>query len=187
MKNWYETYFKDPKREPVLIDYVRTPIGKRRGKIIRLRGDDLIVHCYRTLFERNKFDRTLVDDSMVACCSQIGECGMDIGRNAALAAGLPVKVPGITKYVHHFPPPQAVLSAWQAIASGYCDCILAGGIEVQNRYPIMEDLKIFKNGKMITVSPHKDIVQNPEIKASAEKYKQGIQTQISAADLMGRI
>lgn len=187
MKIWYESYFKDPKREPVLIDYVRTPIGRRRGKIIRLRGDDLIVHSYRTLLERNKFDQTLIDDSIVACCTQIGECGMDIARNAALAAGLPVKVPGMTINRHCASGSQAVLSAWQAIASGYCDCILAGGIEVQNRYPIMEDLKILKDGKVIMVSPHKEIVHNPEIKASAEKYKQGIQTQISAADLMGRI
>jgi acetyl-CoA acyltransferase len=187
MKNWYETYFKDPKREPVLIDYVRTPIGKRRGRIIRLRGDDLVVHAYQTLLERNKFDRDLIGDSMVSCCTQIGECGMDIGRNAALAVGLPVKIPGMSINRHCASGSQAVLSAWQAIASGYHDCVLVGGMEVQNRYPIMEDLKIFKEGKVIMVSPHKGIVNNPEVKASAEKYKQGIQTQISAADLMGRI
>ncbi len=45
----YKKFFKDPKREPVLVDYVRTPIGKRKGTIMRHRGDDLVVHCYRTI------------------------------------------------------------------------------------------------------------------------------------------
>jgi len=187
MKNWYETYFKDPKREPVLIDYVRTPIGRRRGRITRLRGDDLVIHCYRTLLERNNFDQTLIDESIVSCCSQIGECGMDIGRNVALAAGLPVKVPGMTLNRHCASGAQSVVSAWQGIASGYYNCVLAGGVEVQNKYPIMSDLKVEIGGKVVMVSPHKDIMNNDEVKANTEKYKQGIQNQISAADLMGRI
>ena len=187
MKNWYETYFKDPKREPVMIDYVRSPIGKRRGKIIRMRGDDLVIHAFQTILERNKFDQTLIDDSIVSCCSQIGECGMDIGRNVALAAGLPVKVPGMTLNRHCASGAQSVVSAWQGIASGYYNCVLAGGIEVQNKYPIMSDLKVEIGGKIVMVSPHKDIMNNDEVKANTEKYKQGIQNQISAADLMGRI
>ena len=65
----YEKYFKDPKREPVLVDYVRTPIGKRRGTIVRHRGDDLIIHCYETLKKRNAFDMSLLGDSMVSCNS----------------------------------------------------------------------------------------------------------------------
>ena len=61
----YEKYFKDPKREPVLIDYVRTPIGKKRGTLVRLRGDDLVVHCYKTLLKRNDFDPAILGDSIV--------------------------------------------------------------------------------------------------------------------------
>ena len=108
----YEQNFKDPKREPVLIDYVRTPIGKKRGTIGRHRGDDLMIHCYNTLLERNDFDKNLIEDSMVACCSQIGECGMDVGRNAALGAHLPVSVGGMTLNRHCASGAQAVLSAW---------------------------------------------------------------------------
>ena len=54
--NMYEKYYKNPKREPVLVDYVRTPIGRRRGTIGRHRGDDLVVHCYQTIIKRNEFD-----------------------------------------------------------------------------------------------------------------------------------
>ena len=60
----YEKYFKDPKREPVLIDYVRTPMGRRRGTIGRHRGDDLVVHCYQTILARNEFDPTIIGDSI---------------------------------------------------------------------------------------------------------------------------
>ena len=55
----YEKFFKDPKREPVLIDHVRTPMGKKRGTIGRHRGDDLIIHCYETLLKRNDFDKNI--------------------------------------------------------------------------------------------------------------------------------
>lgn len=50
----YEKYFNDPMREPVLVDYVRTPIGKRRGTVGRHRGDNLVVHCYQTILKQNE-------------------------------------------------------------------------------------------------------------------------------------
>ena len=139
----YEQLFKDPKREPVLIDYVRTPIGKRRGTIMRHRGDDLIVHCYEALIKRNDFDMSVLGDSIVSCNNQIGECALDIGRNAALAAHLPVSVPGFSVNRHCASGAQAVLSGWQAVACGLHDAVICGGIEVQNKYPIGADSFIF--------------------------------------------
>ncbi|KKL60458.1 hypothetical protein LCGC14_2205100, partial [marine sediment metagenome] len=112
----YEKYFKDPKREPVLVDYVRTPIGKRKGTIMRHRGDDLVVHCYRAIMERKDFDPGIIGDSVVSCNSQIGECALDIGRTSALAAHLPVIVPGFSINRQCASGAQAVISAWQAIA-----------------------------------------------------------------------
>ena len=112
--NMYEKYFKDPKREPVMIDYVRTPIGKRRGTIVRHRGDDLVVHCYETIIKRNDFDPSVIGDSMVSCNSQIGDCALDIGRIAALAAHLPVSVPGMSINRQCASGAQSVLSAWQS-------------------------------------------------------------------------
>ncbi len=67
----YENYFKDLRREPVLVDYVMRPIDKKDGTIVRNRGDDLIVHCYKTLLKRNDFVPEMIGDSIVSCNSQI--------------------------------------------------------------------------------------------------------------------
>ena len=183
----YEQNFKDPKREPVLIDYVRTPIGKKRGTIGRHRGDDLMIHCYNTLLERNDFDKNLIEDSMVACCSQIGECGMDVGRNAALGAHLPVSVGGMTLNRHCASGAQAVLSAWQSIACGIHDAVICGGIEVQNRYPIMADAYVFnkKLGKQLMVAPNRRIMSNPEVVQKLKEHKAQMTGQIASAHYIG--
>ena len=183
----YEKYFKDPKREPVLIDYVRTPIGRRRGTIVRHRGDDLIVHCYETLIKRNDFDMSVLGDSIVACNSQIGECALDIGRNAALAAHLPVSVPGTTVNRHCASGAQAVLSGWQAVACGAMDAVIVGGIEVQNKYMIGADAYIFdeEKGKMMMVAPNKKIITHPEVAAKMEELKTPLAGQITSAHALG--
>ena len=183
----YEKYFKDPKREPVLIDYVRTPIGKRRGTIGLHRGDDLIIHCYETLLNRNDFDKSVIGDSIVACCSQIGECALDLGRNAALAAHLPVSVPGMTVNRHCASGAQAVLTGWQAIASGLHDSVIVGGIEVQNRYPIQSDTYVFDKelGKPMMIPPNKKILSNPEVAQKLKEYSTSLAGQIVSAHVMG--
>jgi len=183
----YEKYFKDPKREPVLVDYVRTPIGKRRGTIVRHRGDDLIIHCYEALKKRNDFDMSLLGDSMVSCNSQIGECAMDIGRNAALGAHLPVSVGGMSLNRHCASGAQAVLSAWQAVASGVHDAVICGGIEIQNKYPIMSDSNVFNEelGKPLLVPPNKKIMTNPEIVAKMKEHNTSIAGQITSAHVLG--
>jgi len=183
----YEKYFKDPKREPVLVDYVRTPIGKRRGTIARHRGDDLIIHCYEALIKRNDFDTSLLGDSMVSCNSQIGECAMDIGRNAALGAHLPVSVGGMSLNRHCASGAQAVLSAWQAIASGVHDAVICGGIEIQNKYPIMADAFVFNEelGKPLMIAPNKKILTNPEVAAKLEEHNTTLAGQITSAHVLG--
>ncbi|MGQ4873303.1 MAG: thiolase family protein [Promethearchaeia archaeon] len=183
----YEKYFKDPKREPVLIDYVRTPIGKKRGTIVRLRGDDLIIHCYETLLKRNDFDRDLIGDSIVSCNSQIGECALDIGRNAALASHLPVKVPGMSINRHCASGSQAILSAWQAIACGAHDCVICGGIEIQNKYPIGADSYVYdeEQKKPVMIPPNRKILTNPEVQESLKKYNTTLAGQINSAHVLG--
>ncbi|MFX0075806.1 MAG: thiolase family protein [Candidatus Hermodarchaeota archaeon] len=183
----YEKYFKDPKREPVLIDYVRTPMGKRRGTLVRHRGDDLIVHCYEALIKRNDFDLSVLGDSMVSCNSQIGECALDIGRNVALAAHLPVSVGGMSLNRHCASGAQAVLSAWQAVASGVHDAVICGGIEIQNKYPIMADTYVFNEelGKPLMVAPNKKIVTNPEVAAKMNEHNTTLAGQINSAHIMG--
>jgi len=187
--NMYEKYFKNPKREPVLVDYVRTPIGKRRGGVVRHRGDDLVVHCYQTILGRNELDPNLIGDSIVSCNSQIGDCALDIGRTSALAAHLPVSVPGFSINRQCASGAQSVLSAWQAIASGIHDCIICGGVEVQNRYAIMSDSYVFdeKEGKPMMVAPNKKILTHPEVTAKLQEYKTSFAGQINSAHVMGQV
>ncbi|MHA2399770.1 MAG: thiolase family protein [Promethearchaeota archaeon] len=187
--NMYEKYFKDPKREPVLVDYVRTPIGKRRGTIMRHRGDDLVVHCYKTILARNDFDPHLIGDSIVSCNSQIGDCALDIGRTSALAAHLPVSVPGFSINRQCASGAQAVISAWQAIASGITDSVICGGVEVQNKYPIMSDTYVFdrEQNKQIMVPPNKKMSSHPEIIQKSKEYNSQFADQITSAHAIGQV
>jgi acetyl-CoA acetyltransferase family protein len=183
----YEQYFKDPKREPVLIDHVRTPIGKKNGTVGRHRGDDLVVHCYNTILDRIKIDPNLIGDSIVSCNSQIGDCALDIGRIAALAAHLPVSVPGMSINRQCASGAQSVFSAWQAIASGVHDCLICGGVEVQNRYPIMSDSYVFdqEQNKPVMIAPNAKILTNPEVAQKLKEHKASFAGQINSAHLMG--
>ncbi|MFX1326594.1 MAG: thiolase family protein [Promethearchaeota archaeon] len=183
----YEKYFKDPKREPVLVDYVRTPIGKRRGTVGRHRGDDLVVHCYQTILKRNQIDLKLIGDSMVSCNSQIGDCALDIGRTVALAAHLPVSVPGMSINRQCASGAQAVISAWQAIASGIHDCVICGGVEVQNRYEIMADTYIFdkEQNKPVMIAPNAKILTHPFVAQALKEHKTSFAGQINSAHVMG--
>lgn len=185
----YDKYFKDPKREPVLIDYVRTPIGKRRGTIILHRGDDLVAHCYRTIINRIKIDPNIIGDSIVSCNSQIGDCALDIGRTAVFAAHLPVSIPGFSINRQCASGTQAIASAWQSIASGMHDCVICGGVEVQNKYPIMSDAYVFNKelNKPEMIAPNKKIMNHPEIVAKLKEYKTSFAGQIQSAHDMGQV
>ncbi len=185
----YEKYFKDKKREPVLIDYVRTPIGKKRGTIVRHRADDLVAHCYRTILDRIDIDTSLIEDSIVSCNSQIGDCALDIGRTAALTAHLPVSVPGMSINRQCASGAQSILSAWQAIASGLHDCVICGGVEVQNRFAIMSDSYVFdeKEGRPMMVAPNKKIITHPEVAAKLKEYNTSFAGQINSAHVIGQV
>jgi len=183
----YQKYFKDPKREPVLVDYVRTPVGKRRGTVGLHRGDDLVVHCYETILNRIKIDPKIIGDSIVSCNSQIGDCALDIGRTAALAAHLPITVPGMSINRQCASGAQGVMSAWQAIASGIHDCVICGGVEVQNRYPIMEDSYIFdkEQNKRIMINPNAKILTHPDVVQKMKEHKASFAGQIPSAHFLG--
>lgn len=187
--NIYEKHFKDPKREPVLIDYVRTPIGKRRGTIVRHRGDDLVAHCYRTIVKRSKIDPKIIEDSIVSCNSQIGDCALDIGRTAVLTAHLPVSVPGTSINRQCASGTQAVVVGWQEIASGMIDCVICGGVEVQNKYPIMADTNVYDEElkKPVMIPPNNKIMTHPEVAAKLKEYETSFAGQIQSAHDMGQV
>ncbi|MHA1733155.1 MAG: thiolase family protein [Promethearchaeota archaeon] len=166
-KPMYFTFASNPKREPVLVDYIRTPIGKKRGKMVRLRADDMMVLSIKELVGRTKILETgrLVDDVIVGCNSQIGEVALDVGRTSALAAGLDYRTPGVSVNRQCASGMQAVLFAWQQIATGQNDIVIAGGVEGQNKYPIMADMTV--DGKVSP--PNKRIVTENQSVIEASK------------------
>src|SRR3977135_2858135 len=80
----------------VIVDAVRTPVGKRNGRLSGWHAVDLAPRPLKALIERNDLDPALIEDVVMGCTMTVGEQAMNIGRNAALAAGFPDTVPGTT-------------------------------------------------------------------------------------------
>jgi len=85
-----------PTREAVIIEAVRTPVGRRGGQLKAWHPADLLAHTLQALVARTGIDPALIDDVIAGCVSQVGEQAVNVGRNAALAAGFPESVPGTT-------------------------------------------------------------------------------------------
>src|SRR3989337_1970506 len=120
----------------VIVDAVRTATGKRNGKLKDWHATDLAAHTLHELVERNGLDPGLIDDVIMGCVSQTGEQGVNIGRNAALAAGFPEEVPGTTIDRQCGSSQQAAHFAAQAVLSGTNDVIIAGGVQNMSLIPI---------------------------------------------------
>jgi 3-oxoadipyl-CoA thiolase len=121
--------------DAVIIDAVRTPIGRHGGALARVRPDDLAAVAIRALVERTGVDPASVDDVILGCANQAGEDNRNVARMALLLAGLPVEVPGQTVNRLCGSGLQAVVSAAQAIRSGEGACMIAGGVESMSRAP----------------------------------------------------
>jgi acetyl-CoA acyltransferase len=120
----------------VIVDAVRTPVGRRGGKLSGWHPVDLAAQPIRLLTERNDLDPSIVDDVVMGCTMTVGEQAMNIARNAVLAAGFPVTVPGTTVDRQCGSAQQAVHFAAQAVMSGAMDVVIGGGIESMTRVPI---------------------------------------------------
>ncbi|MGH9307474.1 MAG: thiolase family protein [Acidimicrobiales bacterium] len=120
----------------VIVDAVRTPIGKRNGALSPIHAVDLAAAPLRALVERNDLDPTLIEDVIMGCTMTVGEQAMNIGRNAALAAGFPDTVPGTTVDRQCGSAQQAVHFAAQAVMAGAMDVVIAAGVESMSRVPI---------------------------------------------------
>ncbi len=120
-------------REVVIVDGVRTPIGKAgrdKGYYKDVRADDLAVYCIKRLLEKNpKLDPKEIEDVVWGCANQTGEQGLNVGRMIGLLAGLPVEVAGTTIDRQCGSSLQAINSATQAIMTGCGDIAIAGGVE----------------------------------------------------------
>ena len=119
----------------VLIDGVRTPVGRHGGALAAVRPDDLAAVTITALLERTDLDPARLDDVILGCTNQAGEDNRNVARMASLAAGIPVSVPGQTVNRLCGSGMQAVLSAAQAIRAGEGDLFIAGGVESMSRAP----------------------------------------------------
>ena len=120
----------------VIVDALRTPMGRRNGALKDWHPVDLLAHVLRSLVERNDLDPALVDDVIAGCVSQTGEQALNVARNAALAAGFPDTVPGTTVDRQCGSSQQALHFAAQGVMAGAYDVVIAAGVESMTRVPM---------------------------------------------------
>src|SRR5487761_700902 len=120
----------------VIVDAVRTPGGKRNGKLKGWHPVDLASEALRAIASRNSLDPALIDDVIMGCVSQIGEQAFNVGRNAVLGAGWPESVPATTVDRQCGSSQQALHFAAQGVMSGSYDAAVACGVESMSHIPI---------------------------------------------------
>jgi acetyl-CoA C-acetyltransferase len=123
--------------EAYIVDAARTAVGRRGGGFAGAHPADLASHAIKTLVGRNDFDPADVDDVVFGCLDQIGAQAGDIARTAALGAGLPETVPGVTIDRQCGSAQQAVHFAAQGVMSGTQDLVIAGGVQKMSQFPIL--------------------------------------------------
>jgi acetyl-CoA acyltransferase len=123
-------------REAVIVEAVRTPLGKRNGKLCGWHPVDLLAEVLNETVARTSIDATLVDDVICGCVSQVGEQSLNVGRNAWLAAGLPEEVPASTVDRQCGSSQQAAHFAAQGVIAGAYDLAIACGVESMSRVPM---------------------------------------------------
>ena len=121
--------------DAVIIDAIRTPIGALGGVLASVRPDDLAAHIIKAIIERNKLDPALVEEVFLGCANQAGEDNRNVARMAALLAGLPVEVTGVTVNRLCASGLNAISQAARAIKAGEGDVYIAGGVESMSRAP----------------------------------------------------
>ena len=123
-------------RDAVIVEAVRTPVGKRKGGLAGTHPTDLSAHVLKSLTERAGIDPAQIEDVVWGCVSQAGEQTFDIGRNAALAAGFPETVTGVTVDRQCGSSQQAAHFAAAGLIAGQYDVVVAGGVESMTRVPM---------------------------------------------------
>ena len=130
----------------VIVDAIRTPLGKRNGRLKEWHPVDLAAETLRALVTRTGVDPALIDDVVMGCVMQVGEQGVNVGRNAVLAAGFPESVPGTTVDRQCGSSQQAAHFAAQGVIAGAYDVVIAAGVEVMSRVPMGSSLADGKFG-----------------------------------------
>ena len=156
-------------RETVIIEAVRTPVGKRKGKLSGIRPDELLAKTLAGLVEKAGIDPKEVEDVIAGVVGQVGEQAPDVARTAALMAGFPETVPGVTIDRQCGSSQQAVHFASQAIASGDMDVVIAAGVESMSRVPMFSNMQGTSYSPVLT-EKYEMINQGVSAERIAEKW-----------------
>src|SRR5919201_1429995 len=124
------------KTDALIVDAVRSPIGKKNGTLSSLRGDELAGQVLNALVERQDLDPAAVEDVQLGCVTQIGEQGWNIGRMVPLVAGWPETVCGTTVDFQCGSSMQTSFNAAAEIWSGQLDVVVSAGVEMMSRGPM---------------------------------------------------
>ena len=158
----------------VIVDAIRTPLGRRNGKLKDTHPVDLAAHVLRNVVERNQVDPALVEDVIMGCVMQVGEQGINVARNAALAAGFPESVVGTTVDRQCGSSQQAAHFAAQGVIAGAYDIVIAAGVENMTRVPmgssVAEGKYGFPFGPMMTARYPNLVPQGISAELIAEKW-----------------
>jgi len=130
----------------VIVDAIRTPLGKRNGKLKDWHPVDLAAETLKALQSRTGIDPALIEDVIMGCVMQVGEQGVNVGRNAVLAAGWPEDIPGTTVDRQCGSSQQAAHFAAQGVMAGAYDVVVAAGVEVMTRVPMGSSMADGKYG-----------------------------------------
>src|SRR3954452_15925056 len=123
-------------RDAVIVDAVRTPVGRRNGAYANVHPVDLSAHVLTALADRTGIDPAVVEDVVWGVVAQVGAQALNVGRNAVLGAGWPESVPGTTLDRQCGSSQQAVHFAAAAVIAGQADLVVAGGVESMTRVPM---------------------------------------------------
>jgi 3-oxoadipyl-CoA thiolase len=123
--------------EALIVDAVRTPMGRYGGILKDIRPDDLAAHVITKLIERNHINKEEIEDVVLGCTNQAGEDCRNVARNASLLAGIPCSVPGVTVNRLCGSGLEAVNQAGRAIGFEEGDLLVAGGVEMMTRAPLV--------------------------------------------------
>lgn len=126
-------------RDAVIIDAVRTPIGRKKGSLSRTRPDEMAAHVLSAIVEKNGIQPDVVEDVKMGCVTQIDEQGFNIGRMAALIAGFPVEVCGVSSNRMCGSSLETLNQAAHEIMAGMGDLFIAAGVESMSRVPMGSD------------------------------------------------
>lgn len=156
-------------REVVIVEGVRSAVGRRKGMFGETRPDELAAFVLEELVTRAGVEKGAVEDVILGCVSQVGEQSGNVARTAALIAGFPDFVPGVTIDRQCGSSQQAVHFGAQAILAGDMDIVIAGGVESMTRVPMFSNVQGAKMSEKLT-SQYEIINQGLSAERIAEKW-----------------